>query len=388
MKKLKYIFFALLFVGLWSCDDDDASIDVLPSEMIETNAIMNTPAETSFTVIETTDDVTGNEDDTATTFTWSAADGTYGGLIIYSLQLDLKGNNFRNAAFLPVSTLETSEEELAITFGDLNLSVNQVNTNRVTDGSADPIDFSKSNDYEVRVISTSNVSGNLAYSEAITISVMAYEEIIVIEPELFIVGSVQGYYGASNWSPEQGLAMRYIGDGTTKVFEAYVKASSSDILKFISNQAPWDNVVGNYGDDGTNTNILINSPESGNISFASNGLYYIQVDIDNLTYKKVKMQWGIIGNSTAGGWSNETPMTYDLASNSWKINANLDAGELKFRSQNTGAEIYANDWAFNFGPDLVAWDMPGTPNFQMEAGAATLSFVIDLVGNVTASGVE
>ncbi|RXP63302.1 hypothetical protein EC396_02425 [Lutibacter sp. HS1-25] len=387
MKKLKYIFFALIFVGLWSCEDDDANIDILPSETIATNAIINTPEETEFTVIETTENVTGNEDETATAFTWSAAKGSYGGLIVYTLQLDLKGNNFRNAAYLPLSEQKTSDIKQEVTFGDLNLTVNQVNTNRVTDGAANPIDFSIPNDYEVRVISASNVSGNLKYSESITVSIKAYEEIIVIEPELFVVGSVQGYYGAANWTPTEAIQMRYIGDGTTKVFEAYVKASSSDILKFISNQADWANVVGNYGDDGTNSGILINSGESKNISFESNGLYYIQVDIDNLTYKTVKMQWGIIGNATAGGWSDETPMTYDIASNTWKITANLDAGELKFRSKNTGAEIYANDWAFNCGPDLFAYDIPNSPNFQMGAGSATITITIDLDGAVTTTGV-
>lgn len=388
MKKFKYIILALIFVGIWACDDDDASIDVLPSESIDTNAILNTPDETDFVVTETTDDFKGNEDDIATAFSWSNAEGSYNGAILYSLQLDLEGNNFRNAASLPLDGVATTELVKEVTFGDLNLAVNKVNTARIIDGAADPIDFSVANAYEVRLISSSNVSGNQSFSEKVTVSVMAYEKIIVVEPELFIVGSVQGYYGVSSWSPVEGLQMRYIGDGVTKVFEAYVKASSSDILKFISNQAEWDNVVGNYGDDGAQSGVLINSPESGNLEFADNGFYYIQVDIDNLTYKKVKMQWGIIGNATAGGWSDETAMTYDLASNAWEIDVALDAGELKFRSQNTGAEIYSNDWAFNCGPDLEAWDNPGTPNFQMAAGEASLSIIINIDGMVTATGVE
>ena len=163
-------------------------------------------------------------------------------------------------------------------------------------------------------------------------------------------------------------------------------------LKFISNQADWDNVVGNYGDDGTQSGILINSGESGNIEFAENGLYYIQVDIDNLTYKKVKMQWGIIGNATAGGWSDETPMTYDLASNTWEIDVTLDAGELKFRSKNTGVEIYSDmdnkEWKFNCGTELEAWNTEGTPNFQMAGGAVSLTISINIDGVVTATGVE
>lgn len=388
MKKIKYLLLSMLLLGISSCTDDDASIDVFPAEKVEMNATINTPDQTEFVVIETIDNVTGNEKEVAATFTWEAAKGSYNGSILYTLQIDLKGNNFRNAAYLPLGESNgTTEVKKEVSYGDLNQAINKVNGDRVTDGSANPIDFTIANDYEVRVLSKSNVSGEKAFSEEITISVTAYEKIIVIEPKLFIVGSVQGYYGASNWSPAEGLQMRYIGDGTTKVFEAYVKASSSDILKFISNQAEWDKVVGNYGDDGSNSGILINSGDSGNIAFASNGLYYIQVDIDNLTYKTVKMQWGIIGNSTPGGWSDETAMTYDLASNTWEIDTTLDAGELKFRSKNTGAEIYGNDWAFNCGPDKVAWDMPGTPNFQMAAGAASITITIGIDGIVTATGV-
>jgi len=389
MKKFKYILLSMLILGISSCTDDDASLDIFPSENVEINATINTPDQTEFVVTETTDNVTGNEKEVATTFSWEAAKGSYNGSILYTLQIDLKGNNFRNAAYLPLGENEGITDVMKeVNYGDLNQAVNKVNADRVADGSADPIDFTIPNDFEVRVLSKSNVSGNQAFSEETTISITAYEKIIVIEPKLYIVGSVQGYYGASNWSPAEGVQMRYIGDGTTKLFEAYVKASSTDILKFISNQADWDKVVGNFGDDGTESGVLINSSESGNIAFAESGFYYVQVDIDNLTYKTVKMQWGIIGNATAGGWSDETDMTYDLASNTWSIETTLDAGELKFRSKNTGAEIYGNDWAFNCGPDLEAWDNAGTPNFQIEAGTASLSIVIDLVGIVEVTGVE
>jgi len=393
MKKFKYIILALLFVGIWSCDDDDASIDVLPSESIDTNATLNTPDETDFVVTETTDNVTGNEDDIATTFSWSTAEGSYNGTILYSLQLDLEGNNFRNAASLPLDESATTELVKEVTFGDLNLAVNKVNTARKIDGAEDPIDFSISNNYEVRLISSSDISGNQAFSEKVTISVLAYEEIIVIEPELFIVGSVQAYYGASNWTPSEALAMRYIGDGTTKVFEAYLKATDGDEFKFISNQGvDWPDVIGNFGViDGAQDGNLEDSAGSGSLEIYEAGQYYVQVDIDNLTYKLVKMQWGIIGSAT-GGWSDEIPMAYDFATNAWGIDVTLDAGELKFRSQNTGNEIYSDgdkpEWQFNSGTELEAWNTEGTPNFQMAAGAASITMTVGVDGTVTATGVE
>jgi len=394
MKKFKYILLSMLILGISSCTDDDASIDIFPSEKVEMNATINTPDVTEFAVIETTDDVDGNEEEVATTFSWVAAKGSYNGSILYTLQIDLKGNNFRNAAYLPLEESDgITEVTKEVSFGDINQAVNKVNADRIADGSADPIDFTIANEYEVRVLSKSNVSGEKAFSDKTTISVTAYEKIIVVEPKLFIVGSVQGYYGASNWSPAEGVQMRYIGDGTTKLFEAYLKASVDDQFKFISNQgADWPDVIGNYGViDGAQDGNLEDSAESGNLEISEDGHYYVQVDIDNLTYKLVKMQWGIIGSAT-GGWSDEIPMAYDFATNAWGIDVTLDAGELKFRSQNTGNEIYSDgdkpEWQFNSGTELEAWNTEGTPNFQMAAGAASITMTVGVDGTVTATGVE
>ena len=388
MKKIKFILLLLLSISIWSCDDDDANIDIFPSETIENVSVLNTPEVIDFEITETTETVVGNEDEIATTFSWSKVNGTYNGTILYYLQMDIKGNNFRNSVNVPLGGDGTTELSKEITNDDLNLAVNQINTELATSGAALTVDFSTATEFEVRVLSVADVSEDKSFSEPITINVKAYEKIVVIEPELFIVGSVQSYYGVSSWNPEQGLEMRYIGDGTTKVFEAYIKATAGDIFKFISNQAAWDDIVGNYGViGGVQDGNLMNGSDSGNIEISEEGQYYIQVDIDNLTYQLVKMQWGIIGNATSGAWDDETPMEYDFLSNTWSITTTLTDGELKFRSKNTGAEIYENDWAFNCGPDNEAWDNPGTPYFQMAAGEASLSIIIDLVGIIEVTGV-
>ena len=388
MKKIKFILLLLFSISIWSCNDDDADIDIFPSETIENVSVLNTLEVIDFEITETTETVVGNEDEIATTFSWSKVNGTYNGTILYYLQMDIKGNNFRNSVNVPLGGDGTTELSKEITNDDLNLAVNQINTELATSGAALTVDFSTTTEFEARVLSVADVSEDKSFSEPITINVKAYEKIVVIEPELFIVGSVQSYYGVSSWNPEQGLEMRYIGDGTTKVFEAYIKATAGDIFKFISNQAAWDDIVGNYGViGGVQDGNLMNGSDSGNIEISEEGQYYIQVDIDNLTYQLVKMQWGIIGNATSGAWDDETPMEYDFLSNTWSITTTLTDGELKFRSKNTGAEIYENDWAFNCGPDNEAWDNPGTPNFQMAAGEASLSIIIDLVGIIEVTGV-
>ncbi len=389
MKKLKFILILLLSISIWSCEDDDADIDIFPSETIEGTAVLNTPAVIDFEITETTDAVVGNENEIATTFTWSKVKGNYNGAILYFLEMDIKGNNFKNGVYAPLSSQGTTELSKEISNNDLNIAVNAINTQLVKSGSALKVDFSTGTEFDLRVVSVANISKDKSFSEPITIKVNAYEKIVVIEPQLFIVGSVQSYYGKSNWNPEQGMEMRYIGDGTTKVFEAYLKATEGDIFKFISNQAVWDNVIGNYGTiDGAQDGNLINSSDSKNIEILEKGQYYVQVDIDNLTYKLVKMQWGVIGNATPNSWDGETPMTYDFNTNTWGITLNLTDGEVKFRSKLLSNAVFGSgeDWKFNVGTNLTAWD-EGDGNFGVSAGSASITLNIGFKGDAVVTGI-
>lgn len=389
MKKLKFILILLLSISIWSCEDDDADIDIFPSETVEGVAVLNTPNIIDFEITETTDVVVGNENEIATTFTWSKVTGNYNGSILYFLEMDIKGNNFKNGVYAPLGSQGTTELSKEISNSDLNLAVNAINTQLVTLGSALKVDFSTATEFDIRVVSVADISKDKSFSEPITININAYEKIVVIEPQLFIAGSVQSYYGKSNWKPEQGLEMRYIGDGTTKVFEAYLKATEGDIFKFISNQAVWDNVVGNYGViDGAQDGNLINSSDSGNIEISEEGQYYIKVDIDNLTYKLIKMQWGVIGNATPNGWDGETPMTYDFNTNTWEITLSLTDGEVKFRSKSLSNAVFGagEDWKFNVGTNLNAWD-EGEGNFVVSAGSASLTLKIGFKGDAVVTGI-
>lgn len=386
MKFIKYIFLAVLTVGIWSCDDDDSNITVLPGETLSGSSTLNTPTVQEFTVTETTDSQTGNETEVATEFTWSAVTGNYNGAVLYNLQIDIEGNNFRNAVNLPSTSEATTELSKEVTMGELNVAVNQINTTLVQAGSALAVNFTQPTNFQVRVVSTST-AGDATYSEPIVIAIQAYEKIVIAEPKLYLVGSVQQYYGVSAWNPEQALEMRYIGDGTTKVFEGYIKANAGDIFKFISNQAIWDDVVGNYGTiGGAQDGNLENSGGSGNIEITEQGNYYVKVDTDNLTYSLVKMEWGIIGSATPEGWSNETPMTYNFNDNQWEITLDLTAGEAKFRSASLGQAIFGEDWKFNVGTNLTAWD-EGDGNFSVGAGNATITLSFDVTGMATVNGI-
>ncbi len=386
MKNIKYILLLMLSVGIWSCTDNDDDIKVLSTETLDKTATLNTPETTDFMITETKTDVEGNEKNEVE-FSWTASKGSYNGSVLYFLQMDVKGNEFTNAVYLPLTSEGGTELKQKVTYGELNEAINKINAALNTSGSNLTLDFSKSNEFELRVISQSQTSGYKLIGKPISITVKAYEKIVVVKPKLFLVGSVQQYYGVSQWDPEKGLEMRYIGDGTTKVFEAYIKGNEGDIFKMVSNQAKWDDVSGNYGTiDNAQDGNLKNGGDSSNINITEKGQYYLKVDIDNMKYQLVKMQWGAIGNATPGGWSEETPMTYDFASNTWSVDLSLTDGEVKFRSKVLGDAIFGNEWKFNVGANKTAWD-EGDGNFKVSAGKVTLEITIDFLGFVKVSGI-
>ena len=55
--------------------------------------------------------------------------------------------------------------------------------------------------------------------------------------------------------------------------------------------------------------------------------------------------WGVIGDATSGGWSDDTKMEYDSDTQLWTVITSLTDKEFKFRAN--------NDWTINYGGDGV-----------------------------------
>ena len=102
---------------------------------------------------------------------------------------------------------------------------------------------------------------------------------------------------------------------------------------------------GNYGtgtinDDGL-SGSLIDDGGSGNV-LAEPGFYRAEVNLAEMTYKLTPISGiGIIGPAQAGGWSEDTDLTYNPETKAWEGTVELAADEFKFR---------ANDsWDINWG---------------------------------------
>jgi len=107
----------------------------------------------------------------------------------------------------------------------------------------------------------------------------------------------------------------------------------------------WDN--GNYGtgtlnEDGL-TGTLIDDGGSGNIMPAP-GFYMAEVNLANMTFALTPITTiGIVGPAQAGGWGEDTDMTYNKETLAWEATIELAADEMKFRAN--------DDWAINWGGD-------------------------------------
>ena len=381
--KMKKIFklssIAFLLVATLACENDDQTIVQATG-----GPELLTPTDGNIYALSIE-----NENAEATTLVWNHASYDEQTMANYSVEIATAGTEFATIIDGLTGDEITAEAPATTTTNRFAVwTVDLLNTIAINTG----IEPFTEGELEIRIKSSLGANTELVeYSNIVKIKVTPY---VAIEPEtpvLFLVGSPQGYYGLSEWTPTTAMEMRYIGDGTTKAFEAYVKVAAGNGFKFISEQADWGDLTGNYGTiGGAQNGNLENSGGSGDIKVAEtdgDGLYYIQVDIDNLTYKAVKMNWGIIGDATAGGWNDETPMTYDFATNKYSLDATLSTGGMKFRSSNTGNFIYNDAWKFNVGvSDPTVTYNGGAGNFPIAGGSYTLGLIINFDGTAVVSG--
>ena len=367
MKNISKSLIALFAVLAFSCNSDDVQ-DRPTIKGIDAPMLMAPEEGNSYALkIE-------NAANQAERFVWTKANFWQDVAVNYEIQLDKFGNEFANP------------QSLGAVIGGLQLSVSVETLNTAVIASGGEADIESV--YEIRVMASVNDTFEPMYSNVSTISVTPYV-FVPVNHELFLVGAPQAYYGLSEWDNATAMSMRYIGDGTTKVFEGYVKVAAGQGFKFIGEQGTWDN--GNFGTiGGVQDGNLQNDGGSGDIKVAEDagdGLYYVWVDMDNLKYKSIKMDWGIIGDATPNGWDGETAMAYDFASNQYSITTSLAAGEMKFRSSNTGNFIFNDAWKFNVGvSDPTVTYNGGAGNFPITGGNYTLGLIINFDGTAVVSG--
>jgi starch-binding outer membrane protein SusE/F len=304
MKKLFIIISVLGIAALSACKKDKLAT---VSQNI-TAPVLKAPA-TDTTIV-----VTPADSANVVNFAWTAADFGVSGINTYFVQVGIANSNFKTNVVIGSTTNTTS----------LSMSVGALN-NALLSGLG--ITANAETDLELRV-GSALYGKDSTFSKSIKLSFTSFKALA--PPYLWLPGSYEGYNpGAAPTIPEQ----------TTYTYQGYAYFSAPGNFKFTS--APDYNHI-NYGDGGNGT--LTTNGNAAGIVYNSTGVYYLNADIQNLTYSAVYIQsFGIIGPATAGGWNSSTPMTYDISTGLWSITTTLIGGQpLKFR---------ANDaWDINYGP--------------------------------------
>ena len=153
----------------------------------------------------------------------------------------------------------------------------------------------------------------------------------------------------------------YCGDGAG-TYVGFFYAQDADwsggkgAFKFQKNFNDWSESYGfGSGDDAAGT-------LGGDNFLVEPGFYRAEIDLAANTYKLTLITTvGIVGPAQAGGWGEDTDMTYNKETGAWEATLDLAADEMKFR---------ANDgWDINWGGNSTEGLTQGGPNIKVaEAG--------------------
>ena len=289
------------------------------------------------------------------TLSWEDANyGTTPTEITYEVEIDKTGDNFDT----PLVLTSTTNTFVTANSATLNTAVLTIGLTPFSQGSID-----------VRIVSSVGTTGSeVQYSNVINYFVTSYT---TETPKLWMPGSYQSDSGyGNNWTQSSAATLASEGFGNTN-FEGYVyfataQASPNDGFKF-TDAPDWNNGI--FGDDGSFSGTLTSPGDNIGVT---PGYYRVNANTTNLTYNLTQTSWAIIGNATPGGWTTETPMTYDPNTKKWSVVATLTAQN----APNDGLKFRANNgWDINLGDSGADGTMEyGGDNIGTSAG----TFLIEL----------
>jgi hypothetical protein len=125
-------------------------------------------------------------------------------------------------------------------------------------------------------------------------------------------------------------------DATSGTFHLGLHLTSGGSFKF-RGTSDWNINYGSTAADGMTLNA-----GGDNIAVSITGDYYITLDLSHPNaYTYSANTWGLIGDATPGGWSTDTPMTWDATNQCMTATVDLVAGSYKFRANQA--------WTINLG---------------------------------------
>lgn len=184
-------------------------------------------------------------------------------------------------------------------------------------------------------------------------------------PVLYVPGSYQG------WDPTNTstVVASVLSD---KNYEGYLYFPADTKFKFTDGPS-WDV---NFGDTDVDGHLDVNGSD---IAMTDEGMYKINVNMNDSTYTAVVTSWGIIGSATAGGWDSDQNMLIDAETGLLSLTIELTAGMIKFRA-NDGWDINLGDGNADGILEYGGGDIPvaeaGTYVISLKLGAPDYTYTI------------
>ncbi len=343
MKITRYFISAVaMLVSLTACNSDIEQMKYNPANA--SNGVL-TASETDIrlTAASTKKDVL--------TLNWGGSDFGIDVAVKYTVLMDTHGSDFSNAYTLA----STGGTEVTLTGKELNAAIlglqKKKNPKAEVDYNEQAVDICVSSTF------SEDVTPLLTNVVAMTVTPYAGK---LEFAKIAVPGEHQG------WDPTDYTQALYATDSSKpKVYEGYIYMEAGNEFKFADGS--WDV---NWGSKDGKTL----EPGAPNIKVEQEGCYYIQIDLDALTYKMEICNWSLIGDAV-GGWKagDDIDMVYDKDNNLYRASYNFTGeGQFKFRAN--------HDWARDYGadPDGDEGDLKlGGDNITPLPGeyTVTLSFV-------------
>jgi len=256
-------------------------------------------------------------------FEWTKADYGTKLAINYTLEIDRKGNDFKKAYQIGVTTKNS-----------LTLAKKDFNNSLLTFGLIEYVE----NEVEMRVKSSVSEYFDDIISDKKELSVNPYYTEIDY-PVLYVPGSYQG------WAPSNTETVVF-SVNNDEVYEGYLFfPDASTELKF-TRVTDWveEHTIGDPDGSGTSGTLQVGSWGGNNIKISDGaGMHKVIADIadvDNATYTIFLTTWSLFGSATSDADIN---MTYNETSKLLEITSNLSAGNIIFRANATDELIFGDE---------------------------------------------
>ena len=302
-------------------------------------AISDATTKTGVFTTSTTTPVLDRANPTAAAITVTTATTNYGynAVITYTLQVDIKGNNFAN----PVSAVLTS----------LSQTYSAADFNRIIIGLKKP---GVSTQYEMRIQSSLSPTAGFAYSNVIGITATAFPAISYI----YVVGSYQGY----NTAAPDSLSSTVTGIYTGVVnFTAGTRFLILPAKNFANKYATITNPPGGTATTLTYATEFVTG--GGNDLYAPTAAGYYIVTLNTIANTITVTQtnsYSVIGYTAVDAANNtnfsaDVPLKYvNDGVTGWSAVVALVPGSFKIRQN--------NDWTFSWGIPKAGSEGAGIAN--------------------------